>query len=579
VYYSGQLFDTGEVFDSNYGAGTPFAVSLGPTTNVIEGWNEGLIGARPGDRIQLDIPSDLAYGDEGSQTGAIPGGAALTFVVDVVDVIHVDYPAERPTELVRRVVQVGPADGRAAQWFDTVSLYFILALPDIAATLPSTDAAESEPAEGSAPEASVDHTQPSSTDPASTADTVATTDPAVTTEPPAGEPGASSVASSEPTGPAASEPSATSEPDHGGAPGGTVLTQNFTADPSTGAVTPLDVNLIRGATGIAGLEEGLQGARPGDRIQLDIPASLAFGEAGSPDGAIPPDAPLTMFVEVVDVTGPPVVEVPDEVPTELQVTTLEDGTGPEAREGDTVFVNYVGVITETNERIASNWGGTPRPVELGAGTEIAGWEQGLVGAQAGDELQLDIPADLAYGSEGVPDDSVPADVALSFIVQVVAVVPTTTDEDAPTDLELPLSSTPLDETATSEAPAGTGGESSELPAGPEPVIADVVAGTGEEAAPGSTAVVNLYAVCATNGAVLQNTWGDEQREYITLTTGSVIPGLVDGIVGMQVGGRRIIQVPASLAFEDTGSTELGVGPDRDLIFVVELYGVLNAAGL
>ena len=41
----------------------------------------------------------------------------------------------------------------------------------------------------------------------------------------------------------------------------------------------------------------------------------------------------------------PEVEVPDEIPTELQVTVLEEGTGPAAEAGDTVIVDYVGVRT------------------------------------------------------------------------------------------------------------------------------------------------------------------------------------------------------------------------------------------
>ncbi|HYN33610.1 MAG TPA: hypothetical protein VES40_13370, partial [Ilumatobacteraceae bacterium] len=37
----------------------------------------------------------------------------------------------------------------------------------------------------------------------------------------------------------------------------------------------------------------------------------------------------------------PEVEIPDEIPTELVVTVLEEGTGPEAQAGDTVVVDYV----------------------------------------------------------------------------------------------------------------------------------------------------------------------------------------------------------------------------------------------
>jgi FKBP-type peptidyl-prolyl cis-trans isomerase len=43
----------------------------------------------------------------------------------------------------------------------------------------------------------------------------------------------------------------------------------------------------------------------------------------------------------------PEVEVPDEIPTELEVTVIEEGTGPEAEAGDTVIVDYLGVRAVT----------------------------------------------------------------------------------------------------------------------------------------------------------------------------------------------------------------------------------------
>jgi peptidylprolyl isomerase len=52
---------------------------------VIDGWNQGLIGARAGDRRVLAIPASLAYKAAGSGT-AIGPNEALIFVIDVVTV-------------------------------------------------------------------------------------------------------------------------------------------------------------------------------------------------------------------------------------------------------------------------------------------------------------------------------------------------------------------------------------------------------------------------------------------------------------------------------------------------------------
>ena len=44
---------------------------------------------------------------------------------------------------------------------------------------------------------------------------------------------------------------------------------------------------------------------------------------------------------------------------------------------------------------------------IGAGDVIAGWEEGLVGATTGSQLQIDVPADAAYGDVGVPASRFP----------------------------------------------------------------------------------------------------------------------------------------------------------------------------
>ncbi len=82
VYYSGKLAD-GTVFDESWSSCSTFPVTLG-SGGVIAGWDEGLVGAKAGERRHLVIGSDKAYGPEGS--GAIPADAPLSFDVDVIDI-------------------------------------------------------------------------------------------------------------------------------------------------------------------------------------------------------------------------------------------------------------------------------------------------------------------------------------------------------------------------------------------------------------------------------------------------------------------------------------------------------------
>jgi len=80
-HYTGKLID-GTVFDSSVERGSPATFS---PAGVIGGWTEALMLMRPGDKWILSIPSDLAYGDRGS--GAkIPGGSALIFELELIAV-------------------------------------------------------------------------------------------------------------------------------------------------------------------------------------------------------------------------------------------------------------------------------------------------------------------------------------------------------------------------------------------------------------------------------------------------------------------------------------------------------------
>jgi peptidylprolyl isomerase len=80
VNYVGVTYKDGKEFDSSWSRSQPFDFTIGQG-NVIKGWDQGLVGVKVGSRVQVDIPSDLAYGDNPSN-GA-PGGP-LRFVVDVL---------------------------------------------------------------------------------------------------------------------------------------------------------------------------------------------------------------------------------------------------------------------------------------------------------------------------------------------------------------------------------------------------------------------------------------------------------------------------------------------------------------
>lgn len=83
AHYIGTLTD-GEKFDSSIDRGQPFSFVLG-AGQVIQGWEQGLLGMKVGEKRKLTIPSELGYGERGVP-GAIPPGATLVFEVELLKI-------------------------------------------------------------------------------------------------------------------------------------------------------------------------------------------------------------------------------------------------------------------------------------------------------------------------------------------------------------------------------------------------------------------------------------------------------------------------------------------------------------
>jgi FKBP-type peptidyl-prolyl cis-trans isomerase len=81
VQYVGVSWSTGQEFDSSWSRNQAFAFPLG-AGQVIQGWDQGVVGMRTGGRRLLVIPPDLGYGPQGSPP-AIGPNETLIFVIDL----------------------------------------------------------------------------------------------------------------------------------------------------------------------------------------------------------------------------------------------------------------------------------------------------------------------------------------------------------------------------------------------------------------------------------------------------------------------------------------------------------------
>ena len=138
---------------------------------------------------------------------------------------------------------------------------------------------------------------------------------------------------------------------------------------------------------------------------------------------------------------------------------------------------------------------------------------------------------------------------------------------------------PTSTTATAAAKTPTSGPLSKEPrvtppSGAAPtklVTKEIIAGTGAEAKTGSAVSVNYVGVLYHSGKVFAASWKRNATFPFTLGKGQVVPGWEQGVIGMKVGGRRELIIPASLAYGAKGSPPT-IPPNEPLVFVVDLLG-------
>lgn len=104
------------------------------------------------------------------------------------------------------------------------------------------------------------------------------------------------------------------------------------------------------------------------------------------------------------------------------------------------------------------------------------------------------------------------------------------------------------------------------------VIEDLVVGEGPAAKAGDTITVH-YTGYLTDGTQFDSSLDGGQPYTLVLGVGSVIQGWDEGLVGMQVGGKRKLTIPPAMAYGETGAGGGIIPPNATLIFEVELLEI------
>jgi hypothetical protein len=129
-------------------------------------------------------------------------------------------------------------------------------------------------------------------------------------------------------------------------------------------------------------------------------------------------------------------------PDGLKYIDLTAGTGAAAKKGDSASVQYTGWLSTGVKFDSSRDRGQPFSIVIGAGSVIAGWDEGIPGMKVGGKRKLIIPPALGYGAAGQSDPNtgaviIPGNATLVFEIELLTLKPGPTPSPVPTPTPSP----------------------------------------------------------------------------------------------------------------------------------------------
>ncbi|MCG6492836.1 FKBP-type peptidyl-prolyl cis-trans isomerase [Kitasatospora sp. A2-31] len=235
------------------------------------------------------------------------------------------------------------------------------------------------------------------------------------------------------------------------------VTVNYTAkDWTTGKDLPSSYDaggkpqLYQAGSGqlVPAFDQSVLGKKVGSRLLVVAPPAAAFGEQGNTQLGVGPGDTVVFVLDIMEslppdstlsgtMTQPPptmpqvkdngkaavTITIPpgQPAPTELQQAVLIKGEGKQVKAGQTLVVQYTGVLWSNGQQFDSSWShGGAQALQIGTGSVIEGWDKGLVGQTVGSRVELVVPPALGYKDQA--QGAVPANSTLVFVIDILEAV-------------------------------------------------------------------------------------------------------------------------------------------------------------
>jgi peptidylprolyl isomerase len=108
-------------------------------------------------------------------------------------------------------------------------------------------------------------------------------------------------------------------------------------------------------------------------------------------------------------------------PTGLTYIITRHSKERQPQAGETVLVNYTGLLSSGVKFDSSLDRGQPFDFPLGKGRVIKGWDEGIAKLRVGEQATLIIPPQLGYGDRGAGGGVIPPNATLIFLVELVGI--------------------------------------------------------------------------------------------------------------------------------------------------------------
>ncbi|MCU7821623.1 FKBP-type peptidyl-prolyl cis-trans isomerase [Kitasatospora sp. DSM 101779] len=199
---------------------------------------------------------------------------------------------------------------------------------------------------------------------------------------------------------------------------------------------------------VPAFDQAVLGKKAGSRLLVVAPPAAGFGTSGNTAAGVGGQDTVVFVLDILDVVPPdstvsgemtqppatapqvkdngkqaPTITIPagQSPPTELQTYVLIKGDGKPVQSGQQLLVQYTGVLWSDGSQFDSSYShGGAQALQVGTGSLIKGWDQGLVGQTVGSRVMLVVPPSLGYGNQS--SGPVPADATLVFVIDILEAV-------------------------------------------------------------------------------------------------------------------------------------------------------------